>query len=76
MELEWVRELFPGDLATRTECEFDPGPKRVEAYEVTRFRDLELGRARAKEADPQAAGQALAKACLRDSLLRLSARSR
>jgi len=66
VELEWVRELFPGDLATRTECEFDPGPKRVEAYEVTRFRDLELGRARAKEADPQAAGQALAKACLRD----------
>ena len=64
VELEWVRELFPGDLTTRAECGFDPGMKRVEAYEITRFRDLELGRARAKEADPQAAGQALAKACL------------
>ena len=66
VELDWVRELFPGDLATRIECEFDPGPKRVEAFEITRFRDLELGRARAKEADPQAAGQALANACLRE----------
>ena len=64
VELDWVRELFPGDLTTRAECGFDPGMKRVEAHEITRFRDLELGRARAKEADPQAAGQALAKACL------------
>ncbi len=64
VELDWVRELFPGDLTTRAECGFDPGIKRVEAYEITRFRDLELGRTRAKEADPQAAGQALAKACL------------
>ena len=64
VELDWVRNLFPDELTTRTECEFDPGPKRVEAFEITRFRDLELGRARAKEADPQAAGQALAKACL------------
>ena len=64
VELDWVRELFPGDLTTRTECGFDPGMKRVEAHEITRFRDLELGRARAKVADPQAAGQALAKACL------------
>ena len=63
VELDWVRELFPGDLTTRAECGFDPGMKRVEAHEITRFRDLELGRARAKEADPQAAGQALAKAC-------------
>ena len=29
-----------------------------------RLRDLELGRVRSKEADPQAAGEALAKACL------------
>ena len=64
IELDWVRELFPDELTTRPECEFDPGPKRVEAFEITRFRDLELGRTRAKEADPQAAGEALAKACL------------
>jgi len=66
IELDWVRELFPDELTTRPECEFDPGPKRVEAFEITRFRDLELGRTRAKEADPQAAGEALAKACLRE----------
>ena len=64
VELDWVRNLFPDELTTRAECEFDPGPKRVEAFEIIRFRDLELGRERAKEADPQAAGQALAKACL------------
>ncbi len=63
VEQGWVRKLFPDDLTTLPECEFDPGPKRVEAFEITRFRDLELGRARAKEVDPQAAGQALAKAC-------------
>ena len=66
VELDWVRDLFPDELTTRQECEFDPGPRRVEAFEITRFRDLELGRSRAKEADPQAAGQALAKACLRE----------
>jgi len=64
VELEWVRELFPDDLTTASECGFDPGMKRVEAHEITRFRDLELGRVRKKEGDPQAAGQALAKACL------------
>ena len=42
VELDWVRELFPGDLTTRAECGFDPGMKRVEAHEITRFRDLEL----------------------------------
>ena len=66
VELDWVRELFPDELTTRPECEFDPGPRRIETFEITRFRDLELGRSRAKEADPQAAGQALARACLSD----------
>ena len=66
IELDWVRELFPDELTTRPECEFDPAPKRVEAFEITRFRDLELGRERAREPDAKAAGQALARACLRE----------
>ena len=66
IELDWVRELFPDELTTRPECEFDPAPKRVEAFAITRFRDLELGRERAREPDAKAAGQALAKACLRE----------
>ena len=66
IELDWVRELFPDELTTRPECEFDPAPKRVEAFEITRFRDLELGREREREPDAKAAGQALARACLRE----------
>ena len=66
IELDWVRELFPDELTTQPECEFDPAPKRVEAFEITRFRDLELGRDRAREPDAKAAGQALARACLRE----------
>ncbi len=66
IELDWVQEMFPEELTTRPECEFDPAPKRVESFQITRFRDLELGRERSRELDAKAAGHALARACLRE----------
>ncbi|GIT78161.1 MAG: hypothetical protein Ct9H300mP32_5430 [Verrucomicrobiota bacterium] len=40
VELDWVRNLFPDELTTRAECEFPPGPKRVEAFEISVFATL------------------------------------
>ena len=66
IELKWVEELFPDDITTNLECKYDPGPKRIEAFKIKRFRDLEVKREHESKVDPKAAGLALAKACLHD----------
>lgn len=40
IEPEWLRELFPEDIQTRSHVYFDPTAKRVMAEEQVRFRDL------------------------------------
>ncbi|MDP6892757.1 MAG: ATP-dependent RNA helicase [Verrucomicrobiota bacterium] len=66
IELKWIKELFPDEITTRYESEFDPGPKRVETYRIKRFRDMEIERKHESKGNPKAVGLALAKACLHD----------
>ncbi len=49
IELEWLRELFPEDMASDLHVEFDATAKRVQAAELVRFRGLALS---AKRVDP------------------------
>ena len=66
IELKWVKEVFPDEITTKCESEFDPGPKRVETYKIKRFRDMEIERKHESKVNPKAVGLALAKACLHD----------
>jgi ATP-dependent helicase HrpB len=59
IEEKWLRELFPGDIRSDRRVEFDSASRRVEAREVTLFRDLTLS-AKKIEPPPDAAAQALA----------------
>jgi ATP-dependent helicase HrpB len=43
IEEEWLRELFPEDIAAVPRVFYDPGTKRVYAEEQLRFRDLAIG---------------------------------
>lgn len=49
IEPAWLEELFPFDLSRKVVVGFDAEAKRVTAEEVTRFRDLAIGK---KPADP------------------------
>jgi len=56
IEEEWLRELFPGDFAERTEHFFDKSQNRVVVRREKIFRDLVLeSKDRDAEAGPQAA---------------------
>jgi len=55
IELDWLRELFPEDMASDLHVEFDSTSKRVQAAELMRFRGLALS---AKRVDPPPAGAA------------------
>jgi ATP-dependent helicase HrpB len=52
---EWLRELFPADLATATHVEYDATTRRVEAQQQLRFRDLLI---ESKRLDPPPLDQA------------------
>ncbi len=60
LEVEWLKELFPDDIAKRTAVAFDAGPKRVVAEEQVRFRDLVLESRRLEHAPADAAARMLA----------------
>ncbi|HLX94499.1 MAG TPA: ATP-dependent helicase HrpB [Verrucomicrobiae bacterium] len=49
IEMDWLRELFPEDMASDLHVEFDAITKRVQAAELVRFRGLALS---AKRVDP------------------------
>jgi ATP-dependent helicase HrpB len=49
IEENWLRELFPGDMASDLHVEFDSTAKRVQAAQLVRFRGLALS---AKRVDP------------------------
>jgi ATP-dependent helicase HrpB len=55
IEVEWLRELFPGDLKSDVHVQFDAQQKRVVAAELLRFRGLALA---AKRIDPPPADAA------------------
>ena len=55
IETDWLRELFPDDLKSEVQVEFDAQQKRVLAAEMLRFRDLALA---AKRIDPPPADAA------------------
>jgi len=51
VEIDWLLELFPNDVRSELNVQFDSGTKRVEAADVIKFRDLILT---SKRVDPPA----------------------
>jgi ATP-dependent helicase HrpB len=60
VELDWLRELFPEDMATDLHVEFDFTTKRVQAAELVRFRGLALSAKRVEPPPADAAARLLA----------------
>jgi ATP-dependent helicase HrpB len=60
IEVEWLRELFPEDLASDVHVEFDSTAKRVQAAELVRFRGLALSAKRVDPPPAEAAARLLA----------------
>jgi ATP-dependent helicase HrpB len=59
IELDWLRELFPGDIQTETRVTFDTVAMRVRSEEALKFRDLVV-ETRRTEPEPGAAATLLA----------------
>ncbi len=60
VELNWLRELFPEDMASDLHVEFDSTTKRVQAAELVRFRGLALSAKRVEPPPAEAAARLLA----------------
>ena len=59
IEEEWLRELFPEDIASMPRVFYDAGTKRVYAEEQLRFRDLAIGARRIEPPPADAAAHLL-----------------
>jgi ATP-dependent helicase HrpB len=55
IEADWLRELYPGDLQSEIQVQWDAQARRVQAAETLRFRDLALA---ARRVDPPPAAAA------------------
>jgi ATP-dependent helicase HrpB len=55
IEVDWLRELYPGDISSELRVQFDATQKRVVAAELLRFRELALS---ARRVDPPPADDA------------------
>ena len=64
IEEEWLRELFPEDIATTPRVFYDAATKRVYAEEQLRFRDLAIGSRRVEPPPADAAARLLAEEVL------------
>lgn len=64
IEEEWLREMFPGDCATKVETVLDPEQKRVVTREQVLFRDLILRSSPGRDASPEEAALILAEEVL------------
>jgi ATP-dependent helicase HrpB len=64
IEEEWLRELFPEDIAAVPRVFYDPDSKRVYAEEQLRFRDLAIGARRNEPPPVDAAARLLAEEVL------------
>jgi ATP-dependent helicase HrpB len=60
IEVEWLRELFPENMASDLHVEFDSTTKRVQAAELVRFRGLALSAKRVDPPPAEAAARLLA----------------
>ncbi|HUA37069.1 MAG TPA: ATP-dependent RNA helicase [Candidatus Sulfopaludibacter sp.] len=60
IELEWLRELFPEDMASDLHAQFDATTRRVQAAELVRFRGLALSARRVEPPPADAAARLLA----------------
>ena len=69
IELEWLREFFPEDLASDLHVEFDSIAKRVQAAELVRFRGLSLSAKRVEPPPADVAARLLADEILAGRLL-------
>jgi ATP-dependent helicase HrpB len=58
--VEWLRELFPENMASDLHVEFDSTTKRVQAAELVRFRGLALSAKRVDPPPAEAAARLLA----------------
>jgi ATP-dependent helicase HrpB len=69
IEADWLRELFPDDIKSDVQVEFDAQQKRVLAAELLRFRDLALAAKRIDPPPADAAARLLAAEILAGRLL-------
>ena len=69
IETDWLRELFPDDVKSEVQVEFDAQQRRVLAAELLRFRDLALAAKRIDPPPAEAAARLLADEVLAGRLL-------
>ena len=69
IEADWLRELFPDDIKSDLQVQFDAQQKRVLAAELLRFRDLALAAKRIDPPPADAAARLLADEILAGRLL-------
>ena len=62
--IEWLQELFPSDIQSAVEVEFDSTTRRVQAKAVTRFRDLDVAEKRIEPPPADTAARLLAQEIL------------
>jgi ATP-dependent helicase HrpB len=69
IEMDWLKELFPGDIRSDVRVAFDSVTRRVQAENVVRFRDLVLVSKRVEPPPAEAAAALLAEEILAGRLL-------
>ncbi|MDR3377127.1 MAG: ATP-dependent helicase HrpB [Verrucomicrobiae bacterium] len=69
IETDWLRELFPDDLRSEVQVQYDAQQKRVLAAELLRFRDLALAAKRIDPPPAEAAARLLAEEVMAGRLL-------
>jgi ATP-dependent helicase HrpB len=69
IEVEWLRDIFPDDIKSDVQVEYDAQQKRVLAAEMLRFRDLALAAKRIDPPPADAAARILADEILAGRLL-------
>ncbi|HEX9047375.1 MAG TPA: ATP-dependent helicase HrpB [Verrucomicrobiae bacterium] len=69
IETDWLKQLFPEDIKSEVQVQFDPREKRVLAAELLRFRDLALAAKRIDPPPAEPAARLLAEEILAGRLL-------
>ena len=68
IEPEWLRELFPEDIESELQVQFDPTTKRAQAAELLKFRGLALSARRVEPPPTDAAAHLLAEQVIAGNL--------
>jgi ATP-dependent helicase HrpB len=69
IEVDWLKELFPEDIKSDMQVQFDARERRVLAAELLRFRDLALAAKRIDPPPAEAAARLLAEEVIAERLL-------